>query len=327
MEIAPLSVRAGQRPAQPPADLAVAPATPLSYIYCSYKISVGPLLYYWSRQETLGFYRALASSAADIVYLGETVCSRRHELRSADWLELAEMLRDAGKSVVLSTRTLIESTAEAAAMRRLCEQQDYLVEVGETGAIGARAGRAFVAGPHLNAYNGDTLAWLQQQGAVRFVAPLEMNRATLTKLLAEKPGTIEAELMVWGRMPLAFSARCFTARHFRLNKDDCRFRCNEHPDGLDLRTREAQDFLAINGIQTQSAACLDLLDQAPTLAQLGVDVLRVSPQSSGCLEAITALDALRKGLTAAPVAPPSGIGRCNGYWHGHAGIEMREETA
>ena len=301
--------------------------TTKSYMFCSYRISVGPLLYYWSREETLDFYLRVADSPADIVYLGETVCSRRHELRNADWLDLAILLRSVGKDVVLSTRTLIETGAEANAMRALCEQDDYTIEAGETGAIAARAGRAFIAGPHLNAYNGDTLLWLQQQGATRFVVPLEMDRATLQQLIAEKPSGMQVETMVWGRMPLAFSARCFTARHFRLRKDDCGFRCNEHPDGLDLRTRESQDFLAINGIQTQSAACLDLLDQAPALAQLGVDVLRISPQSQGTFDAITALDAWRTGHIAPAVTPPAGIGRCNGYWHGQAGIALQAEKS
>jgi len=134
------------------------------------------------------------------------------------------------------------------------------------------------------------------------------------------------EAMVWGRLPLAFSARCFTARHFRLNKDDCGFRCIEHPDGLAVRTREGQEFLAINGIQTQSGQCLDILDQAPALSALGVKVLRVSPQSRGTLDAVAALDALRLrlGLPVRDVQPPEGIGRCNGYWHGQSGIEWLE---
>src|SRR4051812_6127489 len=96
----------------------------------AFRISVGPLLYYWSRLDTLAFYDQVAASDADIVYVGETVCSRRHELRAADWLDLAAMLRDAGKQVVLSTRTLIETTAEAGAMRLLCEQHHYPIEAG-----------------------------------------------------------------------------------------------------------------------------------------------------------------------------------------------------
>ena len=47
------------------------------------------------------------------------------------------------------------------------------------------------------------------------------------------------EAWAFGRLPLAFSARCFTARHHHLNKDDCGFRCLEDPDGL---------LLAIGGV-------------------------------------------------------------------------------
>lgn len=50
----------------------------------AFRISVGPLLYYWPRQHTLAFYAELADSPADILYIGETVCSRRHELRADD---------------------------------------------------------------------------------------------------------------------------------------------------------------------------------------------------------------------------------------------------
>lgn len=293
----------------------------------AFQISVGPLLYYWPRQRTLDFYADLADSPADILYLGETVCSRRHELRADDWLDLARDLRAAGKTVVLSGRTLIETGAEAHALKKLCGQDEFMVEAGELGAVRHLAGRAFVAGPHVNAYHGGTLQWLASQGAVRFVAPLEMDGGTLARLLEERPVDLAAEVMVWGRMALAFSARCFTARHFRLKKDDCGFRCIEHPDGLDMRTRESREFLGINGIQVQSAACLDLLAQAPELARMGVDVLRVSPQSAGTLEAVAALDATRGGGEPMPVAPPAGIGRCNGYYHGRSGIELLEAAA
>ena len=47
-------------------------------------LSLGPLQYYWPRQQTLDFYAAVAAMPVDIVYLGETVCSRRHELRLDD---------------------------------------------------------------------------------------------------------------------------------------------------------------------------------------------------------------------------------------------------
>jgi collagenase-like PrtC family protease len=294
------------------------------------RISLGPLLYYWPRQTVFDFYDQVAASPVDIVHLGETVCSRRHELRNADWLGLANMLRAAGKEVLLSTQTLIESQSEATTLRRLCDRSDHTLEAGDLGAVRLLQGRPFVAGPHLNIYHGDTLRWLHGLGAMRFVAPLEMSRTDLAQLLLERPDGMQAEVMVWGRMPLAFSSRCFTARHYRLDKDHCEFRCLEHPDGLTIRTREGRDFLAINGIQTQSAHCLDLLAQAPELVAMGVDVLRISPQSAGTLEAAAALHALRAAATDAQVhvaVPlPDGMPRCDGYWHARPGIELLESS-
>ena len=61
------------------------------------QFSLGPVLYFWPKAQMLAFYRQAADSAVDIVYLGETVCSKRRELKLEDYLKLAHMLREAGK--------------------------------------------------------------------------------------------------------------------------------------------------------------------------------------------------------------------------------------
>lgn len=133
---------------------------------------------------------------------------------------------------------------------------------------------------------------------------------------------LEVEVFAYGRLPLAFSARCFTARAHDRPKDDCGFVCGQYPDGITLYTREDQPFLTLNGIQTQSAAVQNLLPHVPALRAAGVDVLRLSPQSHDFLAVVQAFRA-SLDASAAPVTMPAPFlpgGYCDGYLDGEAGI-------
>jgi len=291
------------------------------------KLALGPVLYYWQRDALFEFYERIEAAPVDIVYLGETVCSKRHNFRLEDWLEVAKNLAAAGKQVVLSTQALIESESDLKTLRRQAENGSYTVEANDMGAVRLLSGKDFVAGPHINTYNPQTLALLAELGAQRWVIPVEMSRQMLTGMLADKPQGMETEVFAYGRLPLAFSARCFTARHYNLPKDDCQFRCLDHAGGLMLKTREGQPFLALNGIQTQSSKVYNLVAELDVMEQLGVDVVRVSPQPFHT-EKILALFRQRldgnlsgseAGQQMAQLMPDEA---CDGYWHDRPGIEQ-----
>ncbi|MGA9163489.1 MAG: U32 family peptidase [Thiobacillus sp.] len=291
-------------------------------------LSLGPLLYYWSRDDVLAFYAEAANWPVARVYLGESVCSRRHLLRLADWLDLAGQIAAAGKEVVLSSQTLIESESDLKTLRRIVSDGRFAVEANEWGAVRllSEAGVPFVAGPTLNVYNHETLAVLAGLGAQRWLPPVEMSRATLAALLERVPAGIETEVFAYGKLPLAYSARCFTARHFNLPKDDCQFRCLDYPDGLPLSTREGAAFLTLNGIQTQSAGVYNLIGELPALRELNIASLRLSPQSRHMGRVVEAFQGALAGE-----AIPADLTRCmpgaavDGYWHGRAGLEQSRE--
>lgn len=256
-----------------------------------FRLSVGPVLGYWPRRQLLDFYAGLADSPAHSVSLGEVVCSRRHEMKLDDWLALARELAAAGKEVVLATQALIESEAELRTMHRLAEHDEFLLEANDAAAVAAAAGRRFVVGAHINVYSRAALEELAAIGAVRWVPPLELPLEAIG-LANPRDGrcAIESELFAFGRMPLAISARCFTARHYGLNRDDCGFRCIEHPDGLTLRTQDGDAFLALNGQQTLSARLMCALGERERIAAAGITRLRLSPTSRHFVEVVDAYD-------------------------------------
>jgi collagenase-like PrtC family protease len=280
------------------------------------RLTLGPLQYFWPREQVLAFYRDAATWPLDVIYLGETVCSKRRELATRDWIALAGEVAASGREVVLSSLALLEAESELSSLTRLVENGRFRVEANDMSAVQLLRERElpFVGGPSLNVYNHAALRLLQEDGLQRLVLSVEQGRDFVAEFRAAGATLPELEIPVWGRLPLAYSARCFTARALDLAKDDCGFRCIEHPDGLALATRDGDPFLTINGIQVQTSGRCDLGPELDGLRASGIELLRLYPQAQGMQEIVGRFrDAIDGGYS------PARIGDENGYWHGSAG--------
>jgi len=294
------------------------------------KLSLAPIQFFWQKETLLEFYVQMLDSPLDTIYLGETVCSRRQKMRFADWFGLAQDLADSGKEIILSSQVLLESESDLKRLRKITGQTQFKIEANDMGAVklAREHGIPFVAGASLNIYNEATLQLFQSLGAYRWVAPAELARDKVADIARLSDG-LETEIFAWGKIPLAYSSRCFTARHYNLNKDSCEFRCLDHEHGLTMNTREGQPFLTINGIQTMSYGSQCLLPHHVDMAAIGVNILRLSPQLTdmpritelhrAVLDGQTTLDEALPELTRLATGTP-----VDGYWLGKPGIEAVE---
>lgn len=298
------------------------------------ELTVGPVLYHWPRQVLLDFYADMADSPATTVVLGEVVCARRRELRLADWLAVGRELAAAGKRVVLATQALVETEADLRLIAHQGEQGEFAVEAGDASALALLAGKVpLVLGPHINVYSRAALQEHADLGVRAWVAPVELSLDAVAHInpaadpvCTPEGQAIRTEVWAFGRVPLSFSARCFTARHHHVAKDQCGYPCIADGDGLAVRSTDGTPFLVLNGNQTQSAAVQCLLGDGAALRAAGVHSLRLSPCAQGFGQVLRDHDdVINRGAAAAPalqawpaLGVPSPLG--NGYAHRQPGM-------
>ena len=296
------------------------------------RLSLGPLLFHWTRERRHDFYARIADEApVDCVYIGEVVCSKRLPWYEDDLPVIAERLRRGGKQVVFSTPALIASDREAAIVRANCAAGE-LIEINDLAALRVLAGEKFVSGALINIFNEGAMDVVKRMGAVRVNLPVELSAAAMAILAAYNTGG-ETEIFAFGRQPIAISQRCYHARAYDLHKDACQFVCGNDPDGMKADQLDGNPLFAINGTQTLSHGYVVMFDMLLRLQQSGVSYFRLSPHPvdmvkvaelhravlDGAMDAAEAMAALRA---------ETNVPFVNGYVHGRAGMTyVQEEVA
>lgn len=287
------------------------------------KLTLGPVLFNWAPEAWRDFYFGIADEApVDSVCLGEVVCSKRRPLFEPYLAAVVERLERTGKEVVFSTLALIMDERETAHVRAIAATEGLYVEANDISAAALLAGRPHAIGPFINVYNEATLAYLVERGATRVCLPVELPAESLAVLAASSD--VELEVQVFGRLPLAISARCYHARSCGLLKDNCQFVCDQDPDGMDVETLDGVPFLAINGPQILSSTYGNLWGELKALKEMGIRRFRLSPHNTDMVQVARLF---RDGLDGRD--PPqaedrlaelvNGAAFSNGFFHGVAG--------
>ncbi|QLK88661.1 U32 family peptidase [Arsenophonus endosymbiont of Aphis craccivora] len=289
------------------------------------KYSLGSVLYYWSKETLIQFYQQAMNSSADIIYLGETVCSKRREMQAADWLELAKEITLHGKQVVISSLSLLQNAAELRQIAKLVDNGEFLVEAHDFGVVNKLIEQKipFMAGYGLNCYNAYTLRLLYRQGMIRWCLPIELSRDWLQYLLyqCEQLGfrhNFEVEVFGYGHLPLALSARCFTARSENRHKDNCDTCCEKYPQGRKVFSQEKKLLFTLNGTQTQSGYCYNLGNEQTSMVGL-VDIVRISAENLDSLSIFEQFRANQQGQYPLTLTNDT---NCNGFWRHAAGLSL-----
>jgi len=245
------------------------------------KLTLGPVLFLWSPAVWRDFHFRVADEApVDEVYVGDIVCSKRSPAIDTHLGEVIERLERAGKRVIRSTPILPAGEVDRARLRDLTADETAYFEANDLGAVSLLTGRPHAIGPFVNVYNEGTLNWLAARGAKSITLNAELPEASIAVIAAVGASRgVAIETQVFGRMPLAISARCYHARAHGLPKDDCRHVCGRDHDGMAVETMDAQPFLAVNGTQTLSHGCLNLAGALSRLRNAGVTRFRLLPQS------------------------------------------------
>jgi len=297
-------------------------------------ITLGPVLFNWQPEKWRDFYFRIADEApVATVYLGEVVCSKRAPLFEPYYDVVTERLAAAGKTVVVSTLAEVVQKADRKLVERVSTTSELVVEANDASALLHLSGRAHHIGPFMNVYNERTVAVLARGGARNVCLPAEMPAAAISALCAgTKDLGVTIEVQVFGRMPLALSARCYHARAHGRTKDSCRYVCEEDADGMELRTLEGRPFLAINGIQTLSYECLNLVNELAELSAMGVSRFRLSPHTCEMVGVASIFRAVIDRRIAADEAAARldevklPMPFANGFYHGEPGRHWARAT-
>ena len=294
------------------------------------QLTLGPILFDWKKEDLFRFYDEVADMPVDRVYLGEVVCIKKKGLSVKELEVVGKKLERAGKEVVISSLAVVSNEEELKLIRDIAALS-FPIEANDMSVFNILPTshcplptHEVIAGPHITTYNVPSIEFLKSIGVNRVVFPVELSRDSVSYCI-QNTG-IDAEVFVHGKVPLAFSWRCYTSRAYGLNKSNCQYHCKQHPDGMSLKTIEGEPTFTINGTSVLSALTYTLVESIEDLKAIRVNAIRISPQYKYTKQIVDIFRKRIEGIigpdeSLSMLKETSPLGFCNGWYYGKAGKE------
>ncbi len=293
------------------------------------ELTLGPVLFDWKREDLLKFYEDAVNMAVDTVYLGEVVCSKRSGLTLDDIKEVALALTKSGKKVYLSTLAVVSIEEELSFIRELAGL-GFAICANDISAVSIARQREeeCATGPHIATYNTDDIGFLKRMGVKRITFPVELGAESIK--YNTQNSDIFSEVFAHGKVPLAFSWRCYTSRAFGLTSTNCKHDCRKFPDGMEISSLDDEPIFTVNGKSILSSRTYTLIEYIDELKAMKVDALRISPQHEHTGETAKIFRERVNGTINSDEAlgrlhEITGTGLCNGWFKAGAGKDYLEE--
>lgn len=292
------------------------------------ELTLGPILFEWKREDVLDFYKRVADMPFTKVYLGEVVCVKKRGLTIEDMNDIGKMLEKKGKTVIISTLA-IASNEEELTLTREMVNLPFAVEANDMSVFNMCEGdkKDIYCGPHITTYNNESIKLFEDLHVKGITLPVELSRDHFK--LSSEASPIKTEVFGHGKVPLAFSWRCYTSRAFGHSKTDCHHDCVRYEDGMDIKTVDGEPIFNINGTSILSAKTFTLVEYIEDLKDAGVSAIRISPQFKD-MEKI--VEVFRKRINGElnaeqgklELESTSSVGLCNGWYVNGAGKDYIE---
>jgi collagenase-like PrtC family protease len=170
-------------------------------------------------------------------------------------------------------------------LKKIIGEEGALIEINEMTAFALNKSNDFSIGSFINIYNEASAAYFDEKSPIKISLPVEIGLSQIKEISKNIKSPLE--VIVFGKLPLSLSARCYMAKHYKKNKQNCMMVCKDHKEGIGLKTLDNKNILCVNGTMVMSGKTYFLKEEEiKKLQENNVSSFKIFPTQDLTFKAI-----------------------------------------